>query len=156
MTDSGRASQISAIHAKAQKAFGPGYRDESSGYRDMIRTVGRAQSGSAADLDFDGRMRVLDYLKHLVEKRPTPAEPVARMSAKIRVLLRSADRPDAYADRIAQRMFRVHFWEWLRPDQMRSLVTALQIDENRRAKGGSSGQRRARPTAVAQIATRRS
>jgi phage gp16-like protein len=81
---------------------------------------------------------VLDHLKRLVNKRPTPAEPVAAMSAKIRALLRSAGRPDAYADSIARRMYRVHFWEWLRPDQMHALVAALRIDEKRRQRTANS------------------
>jgi len=125
-SDPARAKQLAAIHILAAQ---DGLDDAT--YRDMLWTVARVRS--AAALDLAGRMRVLDHLTGRRRgRRPTPAADVAAMAGKVRALLADAGRPDVYADRMAQRMFRVQFWEWCQAAQMHKLIAALQIDANRR------------------------
>lgn len=130
-TDASRNRQLGSIHMAAKRA---GLDD--AGYRDMLWAVARVRS--AADLDFPGRMRVIDHLNGVTHaepekaRRPTPCDLNSAMARRVTALLRAAGRVDAYADGVARRMFKVHFWEWCRPDQLHKLLSALEIDKARR------------------------
>ncbi len=65
--------------------------------------------------------------------RKTPSVTVDRQAliGKINALLADAVRPWAYADAMAQRMFRVDRVDWLDPEQTQKLVAALSIDARR-------------------------
>lgn len=56
------------------------------------------------------------------------------MLRKIEALLADAKRPWAYAHSMAERMFDVKRVEWLNAHQLHQLVSALQIDANRRSR----------------------
>jgi phage gp16-like protein len=108
-------------------------------YLAMLWTQGRVRS--AADLDFAGRRRVLDYLAAIGFKptagksakrpaRPTPAPDKVKLVRRIRAQLISLDRkPDAYADGIAKQMFGVEFFEWCAHDQLHAITAALGVQQ---------------------------
>ena len=126
-----RRRELAAIHLGA-KALGL----DRDVYEDMLFSIARVRS--ARDLDSGARKRVLDHLRSRGFKskragRPTPASDRIPMIAKIRMILAEAGRVDAYADGIAQKMFGVERYEWLPPDQMHKLVSALVYDQRRRA-----------------------
>jgi len=108
-------------------------------YRDMLWTQGRVRS--AADLDFAGRKRVLDYLVSIGFKptagkaskrpaRPTPAPDKLKLVRRIRAQLISLDRkPDTYADGIAKQMFGIEYFEWCGHDQLHAITAALGVQQ---------------------------
>lgn len=110
-------------------------------YRDMLWTQGRVRS--AADLDFAGRKRVLDYLVSIGFKptagkaakrpsRPTPAPDKLKLVRRIRAQLISLDRkPDNYADGIAKQMFGVEYYEWCTHDQLHAVTAALGAQQRK-------------------------
>lgn len=127
-----RRRELAAIHIGAQQI---GMGDD--GYRDMLWAVARVRS--AKDLDDAGRKHVLDHLRACGARfkrngRTQPAEGKAGLVGKIRAMLEQAQRPDAYADGMAKRMFHVERFEWCTEDQLRRLVAALNYDAKRRAR----------------------
>lgn len=128
-----RNNDLAQIHI-AKKQLGM----DDDAYRDMLFAVARVRSAKL--LDHAGRAKVLDHLKRCGfrgaaparPKRPTPAPEVAAMCRKVRAQLISLGKlPDTYADGIAQRMYGVQFYEWLRADQLHDLVAALQVHQRR-------------------------
>jgi phage gp16-like protein len=124
-----RRRELAAIHIGAQQI---GMDDDS--YRDMLWAVARVRS--AKDLDEAGRRRVLDHLRACgarfkAKGRTRPAEGKAALVGKIRAMLSAANRPDAYGDGMAKRMFHVERYEWLTEDQLRRVVAALNYDAKR-------------------------
>ena len=106
-------------------------------YRDLLWTLARVRS--SADLDEYGRKKIIAHLERCgatfaKKKRPRPARDKAGLVSKIRAMLAEANRQDAYADGMAQKMFKVDRFEWLDPDQLRRLVAALVYDAKRRAR----------------------
>lgn len=128
-----RNNDLALIHiAKKQLAM------DDDAYRDMLFAVARVRSAKL--LDHAGRAKVLDHLKRCGfrganparPKRPTPAPHNAAMCKKVRAQLIALGRlPDTYADGIAQRMYGVQFYEWLKPGQLHDLVAALQAHQRR-------------------------
>ena len=53
---------------------------------------------------------------------------------KVEALLAEGKKPWAYAHAMAKQMFGRDKLEWLRPDELHKLVSALQIDANRNRK----------------------
>lgn len=128
-----RNNDLAQIHI-AKKQLGM----DDDAYRDMLFAVARVRS--AKQLDHAGRAKVLDHLKRCGfrgadaarPKRPTPAPEVVAMCRKVRAQLIALGKlPDTYADGIAQRMYGVQFFEWLKPDQLHDLVAALQVQQRR-------------------------
>lgn len=122
-------------------------------YRALIRRIsgelGREVS-SAADLDAAGRVAVIEQMGRKGVRweaqqarsrayRGKPKHVKARPYLdKVGALLADAKRPWAYAHAMASHMFRgVSRVEWLRDDQLRKLVAALEVDARRRAKHGN-------------------
>ena len=112
-------------------------------YEAMIKTVGRAITGSSKDLDYAGRQRVLDHLKACGFKplasartkrpsRPTPAPDKVKLVRRIRAQLISLDRkPDTYADGIARQMYGLEFFEWGTHEQLHAITAALAVQQRR-------------------------
>ncbi|MEW6314315.1 MAG: regulatory protein GemA [Pseudomonadota bacterium] len=133
-----RRKEIQLIHiAKAEL----GLDDET--YRDMLFTVARVRSSAA--LDWQGRKAVLDHLKargfkvRSAKQAGKPANPpaeLAPMIARIEALLAEAQRPWAYANGMARRMFGVERLEWCSADQLHRIVAALMVDQRRRKERG--------------------
>lgn len=127
MSDDRRRADLAKIHIAAKQL---GLDDAT--YRDMLWTVARVRS--AADLDEAGRRAVLQHLhargfRARQRGRSTPSVHRAPLIAKIRALL--GERPEAYADGMARRMFHVQRFEWCTPDQLRRIVAALEYDRRR-------------------------
>lgn len=130
-----RTRELAKIHIAA-KQLGM----DDAAYRDMLWTVARVRS--AKELDAAGRARVLDHLKACGFKgkrgRPHPGRPHNADSAerggqmgKIEALLAAKKRAWAYADGMAQRMYRVERVAWCNPEQLQGIIAALVYDANR-------------------------
>ena len=114
-------------------------------YRAMLWTVARVKSSTA--LDFAGRRKVIDHLKNCgfkvaakkapgknAKPRPAPAADKAAQVGKIRALLIALDnKPDAYADGMARKMFGVERMDWCSAQQLGKLIAALNYSLKRRA-----------------------
>lgn len=131
-----RNGDLAKIHL-AKKLLGMVEED----YRAMLLAVGG--SSSSANLDYDGRQRVLDHFKARGFKpaanptakrpaRPTPAPEKRALVRRIRAQLISLDRkPDTYADGIAKRMFGVDMYEWATCAQLQDITTALAYEQKK-------------------------
>ena len=126
-----RSKELALIHVAA-KQLGM----DRECYEQMLWTLSRVKS--AADLDWAGRKKVLDHLKakgFKIKSRPAPAKSKAALVAKIRALLIAAgNRPDAYADGMARRMFGLARFDWCTHQQLGKLIAALAIDARRHAE----------------------
>lgn len=133
-----RNAELARIHI-AKQQLGMTQPD----YEAMIKTVGRATSGSSKDLDFAGRQRVLDHLKACGFKpvasaitkrpsRPTPAPDKLKLVRRIRAQLISLGRlPDTYADGIAKQMYGLQFFEWGTHEQLHAITSALAVQQRK-------------------------
>ncbi|SNT07279.1 gp16 family protein [Pseudomonas segetis] len=65
---------------------------------------------------------------------PKPAVDRKALIGKIEAQLADADRPWAYADAMAKRMFKVERVEWCDSDQLRRLVAALTYNAKRNGR----------------------
>lgn len=128
-----RRKELAMIHMAATQ-LGMDTRDQNddSDYRSMLWSVARVRSSAA--LDWAGRKSVLDHLKAcgwkpksiLLKPRPAPATDRAGLVGKIRALLIALDnKPDAYADGMARKMFGVERYEWCTPTQLIKIIAAL-------------------------------
>lgn len=128
-----RTRELGAIHT-AKRDLGL---DEET-YRNMLWSVGRVHS--AADLDAQGRQKVIEHLRGLgwrpaaKRRRPRPAPDRADLVRKIRAQLMAAKRPDTYGDGMARHMFGIERYEWCTPDQLMRIVAALAIDAKRHGR----------------------
>ncbi|WP_312929121.1 gp16 family protein [Stutzerimonas nitrititolerans] len=66
--------------------------------------------------------------------KPNPATERKALVSKIEAQLAEAERPLAYADAMALRMFQVERVEWCDVDQLRRLVAALAYDAKRHGR----------------------
>jgi len=136
-----RRQQLARIHL-AKKQLG--LDDET--YRSLLQRVGG--HASSADMNPSQRNAVLREFARLgfkeerkaQQRKRWPGEPAncdqVPMLRKVRALLADAKRPWSYAHGLAKKMFSVNRVEWLRDDQLHSLVSALQVDANRRDSRG--------------------
>lgn len=136
-----RTRQIAAIHACRREL----HLDEET-YRSLLERVTGLRS--AADLGAVARARVIDECRRLgavaarTMRNAVPSHGPApnvqatnqAMIAKIGALLADSGRSWEYAHGTAARMFGRERLEWLRHDQLRKVVAALQIDADRRRK----------------------
>lgn len=131
-----RSSALAQIHiAKKQLGLDDGT------YRDMLWGLARVRS--AKDLDHAGRTAVLEHLKKCgfkctPPKKPTPGRPHnmdhphrGDLLGKVEALLLEAQRPWAYADGMAKRMFGVDKLAFCHEGQLHKIVAALEIDRRR-------------------------
>jgi len=136
-----RRRQLACIHI-AKKELGL----DDSTYREMLRSV--AGVDSAADLDSQGRQKVISHLKphgyRSVHKsarksgmhRPVPNDRAPLLS-KIGALLADLKLPWSYSDSMAYRMHGIHLVRWCDPHQLLKIVAALIYYQKRRAKKDS-------------------
>lgn len=110
-------------------------------YRCILWTLCRERS--AANLDAQGRGRVIKHLRGLLPKttRKTdyPGKPKnhanwdrRELLSKIEALLADAGRPWAYAKGMAKHMFKKEALEFCEPDELYKIVQALEVDRKRR------------------------
>ncbi len=106
-------------------------------YRAMLWAIARVRS--AADLDWEGRKRVLDHMKakgwkNKSKRRAAPAGNKKGLLGKIRALLINypgGAKTDAYADGVARHMFGVDRYTWCNEDQLYKIVQALSVGARR-------------------------
>lgn len=135
-----RRQQLARIHVAKKWAEQKLCMDDDS-YRSLLLRVGGHKS--SADMTTEQRNAVLREFARLgfkEEHRRWAGEPKncgqVPMLRKVRALLTVARREWDYAHGLAEKMFNVTRVEWLRDDQLHSLVSALQIDANRNKKKG--------------------
>jgi len=130
-------AQIAKIHiAKAQL----GMDDET--YRAFLMRVAGVQSSKPLTPKQLGRvlfeLEKLGFKPTISKKagRARPKLPQSRQKilAKIEALLSEAGRPFAYADGMAQQMFKRQRLEWLTDRELYKLMQALIVDANRRKR----------------------
>lgn len=136
-----RNRQLGRIHA-GKKALGM----DDDTYRCLLERV--TGKRSSADMTGAQRNQVIAELVRLgfkaddtaARKRGWAGKPKAMtpMLRKVEALLADNKRPWSYAHAMAKQMFKRDRLEFLRPDEMHKLVSALQIDANRNRKGGAS------------------
>lgn len=139
-----RNKQLAAIHVMASKKL---HLDRDT-YVALLQRVGNV--ASSADLDYRGRVKVLDELRRLTgegqrqmrnavnlpDAPQNVRDEIAGMVAKVGAILAETDKSWNYAHGTAKRMFKVQRVEWLRADQLHKLVAALSYAQKRqRAKG---------------------
>ena len=136
-----RRQQLAAIHIGKKKLA---LDDET--YRTIVRTIGGVESGSAADLDDQGRRAVLDEMRRLgfvdgkVKRshagRPRNMDSPDRGAqlGKIEAMLLEANRPWAYADAIARRICGVEKIAWCTSEQLRKVIAALVSNAKREGR----------------------
>lgn len=140
-----RNGDLARIHVLKKQL---GQDDET--YRAMLLRVAGVRS--SADLDGPGRGKVLREMERLsgstegADRRRARflritqdaprnvSEDRKAMIGKVEALLADAQRPWSYAHSMAKRMFNVTRVDWLPPADLHKLVSAMQIDANRRAK----------------------
>lgn len=139
-----RRQQLARIHVAKKWAAEVLHMDDDS-YRSLLLRVGG--HASSEDMTTEQRNAVIREFVRLGfkeernarQRKRWPGEPkncdAVPMLRKVRALLADQRRPWSYAHHLAERMFDVKRVEWLRDDQLHSLVSALQIDANRRAHG---------------------
>ncbi|HZF96923.1 MAG TPA: regulatory protein GemA, partial [Pseudoxanthomonas sp.] len=127
-----RRQQLARIHL-AKKQLG--LDDET--YRSLLLRVGG--HSSSADMNPSQRNAVIrEFLRlgfkeerKVQQRKRWPGEPkncdAVPLLRKVRALLTDKRRPWSYAHKLGERMFNVKRVEWLREDQLHSLVSALQI-----------------------------
>jgi phage gp16-like protein len=136
-----RRQQLAAIHiGKKMLALD----DET--YRTIVRTIGGVESGSAADLDDQGRRAVLKELNrlgfvdgkvrrsHAGRPRNMDSPDRGAQLGKIEAMLLEANRPWAYADAIARRICGVEKIAWCTSEQLRKVIAALVSNAKREGR----------------------
>lgn len=142
-----RNRELAIIHIAKQQL---NMDDES--YRAMLWACGRVKSSK--DLDYPGRVRVIDHLKkcgfqvdQTKGKAAHPGRPHNMNSeargpqlSKVEALLTDAGREWAYADGMARRMFKVERVALCHEGQLQKIIAALTYDQKRRAKAAEAAQ----------------
>ncbi len=129
-----RTRELAQIHI-AKKDLGL----DDDTYRAMLWTVAHVRSSS--ELDDVGRTKVLTHLKASGFKpkrsgfKIEPPKNVKMSSvalvSKIGALLTVLDKPWAYADGMAKKMFKVEKLIWCTPQQLHKIVAALEYSKAR-------------------------
>lgn len=134
-----RRRDLAAIHAGAKQLD----MDEDT-RRDLIQRI--TGHRSAGDLDDAGRAAVLQELRRLGAggKRRHPGKPrnmdVRPMLTRIEQLLTAMQLPWAYADRLAQHMYRIERCAWLTTRaQLQGVIAALDAERKRRKARAAGG-----------------
>lgn len=137
--DALRKSELAMIHV-AKKQLG--LADDE--YRSLLLSV--TGKTSSADLDWQGRKKLLDHFKKIGFKvkaktagraRPAVGADRTAMMGKVEALLADAGRSWSYADGVAKRLFatssRVERIEFCDCPHLAKVIAALAYDAKRRA-----------------------
>lgn len=128
-----RRRDLAAIHAGAKQLN----LDEDTRRDLMERITGHR---SAGELDDAGRARVIEEMKRLGALPPLKRHrgkpkniDVRPMLARIEQLLTAMQLPWAYADKLAQHMYRIERCAWLKTQaQLQGVIAALDAEYKRR------------------------
>lgn len=130
-----RNAELAKIHIQVKQL---GLDDDA--YRDLLYTVTKRRS--AADLDWQGRKKLLDHLAKLGAKPQRAPRPrnydTNTYYAKIGALLADMQLPWNYAQAIAERVTggkrpdAIRRLEWVRdPAHFRAIITALSVEKEK-------------------------
>lgn len=133
-TENTRTRELAMIHI-AKKDLGL----DNETYRCMLLTIANVES--AGDLDNMGREAVIKHLKasgwkpkkgnvKIDQPKNVKLSNVALVS-KIGALLTVLNKPWAYADGMAMKMFKVEKLAWANPRQLHKIVAALEYSKAR-------------------------
>jgi len=129
-----RNSELAMIHI-AKKALGMD--DET--YRSMLFTVARVTS--SRELDYAGRVAVLNHMKARGWKNTQTAPDVAKakqaLISKIGALLADMQLSWPYADGIAKQMYKREKLQWCKPAEMRGIIAALVKKQQAKPKASN-------------------
>lgn len=129
-----RSADLAMIHI-AKKELG--LDDET--YRGMLFTVARVNSSS--ELDQAGRDAVLAHMKARGWQSKTTAPDVAKakkaLIGKIGALLADMGLSWAYADGIANQMYKRTKLQWCKPAELRGIVVALVNKQKNQPKANN-------------------
>lgn len=134
--DALRKNELAMIHlAKKQLAL------EDDEYRAILLSVTGRQS--SADLDWQGRKKLIDHFKKIGFKvaaksagraRPDVAPDRKRLIDKIEALLAEAKRPWSYIDGMVKRICKVDSIHFCTPEHLLKIVAALSKDARRHGR----------------------
>lgn len=117
-----RTSQLAQIHI-AKKELGM----DDDTYRAMLWTCARVES--SADLDYAGRLKVLEHLKARGWKNKQIKPPVIEHKQaqinKIEALIADMQLSWAYADGLAKRMYKRDKVQWCDAKELQGIIAAL-------------------------------
>lgn len=147
-----RRQQLARIHAAKKKL-----RLDDDTYRALLERVTGLRS--SADMTTEQRNDVLQEFSRLglrndaqaEHKRRWPGQPEAAlmksrpMLRKVGALLANSKRPWSYAHGLAKKMHQVDKVEWLNDHQLHAVVSAMQIDTNRRQTPAKTTTRKKPP-----------
>lgn len=147
-----RSQQLARIHA-GKKAL----QLDDDTYRALLERVTGLRS--SADMTTEQRNDVLQEFSRLglrndaqaEHKRRWPGQPEAAlmrsrpMLRKVGALLANSKRPWSYAHGLAKKMHQVDKVEWLNDHQLHAVVSAMQIDTNRRQTPAKTTTRKKPP-----------
>lgn len=134
-----RNTQLARIHM-GKKALGL---DEDTYRSLLVRVSGMSSSAKMTAVQRNAVIAEMTRLGFKEEDRQArrrrfPGRPAnvdqVPLLQKVEALLTDAKRPWSYAHAMADRMFKTNKVQWLRHDQLHSLVSALQVDANRKKK----------------------
>lgn len=139
-----RRRDLAAIHMAAEQlGMDTADKNENSDYRAMLWAVARVRSASG--LDWQGRKKVLDHLKASgakmgFEGKPANVKPeLQALMGKVEALLADMKLPWKYAAAIAKRQTAangkgIERMEWLNAEQLRDVIAALMMKQERGQK----------------------
>ena len=143
-----RNYDLMLIHVGAKQVGG----DDRDAYEDMLEAVAGVRS--AADLDAQGRRKVIDHLRTCgarigrsrsgSARRPTPRPEIAPLLKKIDAMSinhPTGRKPRSWAERILQQMTgcaRGTPLEWADTKQLQDVVAAIAVDVRRRTPRAGS------------------
>lgn len=126
-----RKRDLATIHATVKKLG----MDEAT-YRAMLSAL--TGKCSAGEMDRKERWKVIQALQKGASAKasgPYITDPdKTAMIKKIYAIIHARGLTEDYINAIAQRMFGVDLFKWLRPAQMHKLIAALEVDTRRRAR----------------------
>lgn len=108
----------------------------------LCRLTGKSSSSRCTDIEGE---KILSYMKEQgfeptpkkqYGKKPRVAASRQTVLNKIEALLAERDLPWAYAEQMAQHMFKKHYIIWLDDNQLRKLMQALIVNAKRRNQRG--------------------
>lgn len=124
-----RNRQLGRIHA-GKKAL----QLDDETYRALLeRVTGKRSSADMTGIEREAVIAELVRQGFQTEFAGKP-KTMTPMLRKVEALLADGKKPWAYAHAMAQQMFKRDRLEFLRPDEMHKLVSAMQIDANRKGK----------------------
>lgn len=116
-------------------------------YRGLLSSVGVESSRDLTDAKFRILMDKFEKLGFQTTSKPRTKKPrikvpesKEKLVGKINKMLGVLNLSLSYADGMAKKMFKIDFFEWADPDQLRKLVAALMYHKKR--KSHAKAQRR--------------